>query len=95
MLWIKMEIKNIILVEIANQLYLSRSTIDRVLNDRGNVAEDTKKKVLRYIHEQGCKPNRTAKHPAKKTNCSIGVSYYLQKTLLYKYTAVSMQLMKN
>ncbi|AZO95771.1 LacI family DNA-binding transcriptional regulator [Halocella sp. SP3-1] len=72
-----MDMKNITLTDIAQELNLSRSTIDRVLNDRGNVAVDTKKRVLRYINELGYKPNRAAKHLAKRTNCSIGVSYYL------------------
>lgn len=77
--YLKMDMKNVTLTDIAEELNLSRSTIDRVLNDRGNVAVDTKKRVLRYINELGYKPNRAAKHLAKRTNCSIGVSYYLPK----------------
>lgn len=72
-----MEKRNITITDIANELNLSRSTIDRVLNERGNVAVDTKKKVLKYVEKLGYKPNRAAKHLAKRTNCTIGVSYYL------------------
>lgn len=74
-----MEMKNVTIIDIAKALNLSRSTIDRVLNDRGNVADATREKVLKYANELGYKPNRAAKHLAKRTNCSIGVSYYLPK----------------
>lgn len=73
----KMELKNITISEIAEELKLSRSTIDRVINNRGSVAEDTEKKVLDYIEKINYKPNKAAMHLAKKTNCTIGISYYL------------------
>ncbi|MGP3778835.1 substrate-binding domain-containing protein [Halanaerobium saccharolyticum] len=72
-----MELKNITISEIAEELDLSRSTIDRVINNRGSVAEDTKRKVLDYIEKINYKPNKAAMHLAKKTNCTIGLSYYL------------------
>ena len=72
-----MELKNITISEIAEELGLSRSTIDRVINNRGSVAEDTKQKVLDYIEKINYKPNKAAMHLAKKTNCTIGISYYL------------------
>lgn len=72
-----MEMKNITISDIAEELNLSRSTIDRVINNRGSVAEDTRKRVLNYIEEINYKPNRAAKHLAKRTNYTIGISYYL------------------
>jgi LacI family transcriptional regulator len=74
-----MDMKNIRVTDIAKALNLSRSTIDRVLNERGNVATETRERVLKYVKELGYKPNRAAKHLAKRTNCKIGVSYYLPK----------------
>ncbi|NLJ74468.1 MAG: substrate-binding domain-containing protein [Firmicutes bacterium] len=74
-----MEMRNVTISDIAQALDLSRSTIDRVLNNRGNVAEDTRERVLKYADEVGYRPNRAAKHLAKRTNCNIGVSYYLPK----------------
>ncbi|TDO94040.1 LacI family transcriptional regulator [Halanaerobium saccharolyticum] len=72
-----MEMKNITISDIAEALNLSRSTIDRVINNRGSVAKETQKKVLDYIEKNDYKPNRAAKHLAKMTNCTIGISYYL------------------
>ena len=72
-----MELKNITISDIAEDLNLSRSTIDRVINNRGSVAKDTEEKVLNYIEKINYKPNKAAMHLAKKTNCTIGLSYYL------------------
>lgn len=71
-----MEMKNITISDIAEDLNLSRSTIDRVINERGSVAKETKEKVLNYIERINYKPNRAAKHLAKKTNYTIGISYF-------------------
>lgn len=71
-----MELKNITISDIAEDLNLSRSTIDRVINKRGSVAKDTEEKVLNYIEKINYKPNKAAKHLAKKTNYTIGISYF-------------------
>ncbi|WP_158537697.1 LacI family DNA-binding transcriptional regulator [Halanaerobium sp. ST460_2HS_T2] len=69
--------KNITISDIAEKLNLSRSTIDRVINNRGSVAPETKRKILDYIEKINYKPNRAAKHLSKRTSCTIGISYYL------------------
>ncbi|HBG16314.1 MAG TPA: hypothetical protein DDW93_05990 [Firmicutes bacterium] len=61
--------------DIAKKLNISRITVDRVLNNRGLVSEETKRRVLEMVKELGYQPNRAAKHLAKKTKCCIGVSY--------------------
>lgn len=61
--------------DIAKKLNISRITVDRVLNNRGMVSEETKERVLEMVKTLGYRPNRAAKHLAKKTQCVIGVSY--------------------
>lgn len=78
------ENKNITVTEIARQLDLSRSTIDRVINERGNVAAATKEKVLKYIEKINYTPNRAARHLAKMTNYTIAISYYFPRKFAEK-----------
>ncbi len=61
--------------DIAKKLNISRITVDRVLNNRGLVSDETKQRVLEMVKQLGYQPNRAAKHLAKKTKCCIGVSY--------------------
>lgn len=67
--------KSITTADIAKYLNISITTVDRVLNNRGRVAEKTRKRVLQAVKELGYVPNRAAKHLSKKTQCCIGVSY--------------------
>mgnify|MGYP001295982429 CR=1 FL=1 len=46
---------------IAELAGVSRGTVDRVLNKRGNVNEETKKKVLDIANSMGYRPNRAGK----------------------------------
>lgn len=52
--------------DIAEKAGVSPSTVSRVLNDRGNVKESTKKKVLRIIEEENYIPSALAR------NLSVG-----------------------
>jgi LacI family transcriptional regulator len=63
--------------DIAKKLNISRVTVDRVLNNRGGVSEETEKRILHAVKELGYTPNRAAKHLSKKTQCCIGVSHFL------------------
>jgi LacI family transcriptional regulator len=53
--------KRITSKDIANLLGISRGTVDRALNNRGRISEETKKKVLDMSQEIGYKPNRIAR----------------------------------
>jgi LacI family transcriptional regulator len=67
--------RSVTIADIARQLNLSTATIDRALNNRGNVAEKTRERILQAAREMGYSPNRSAKHLSKQTQCCIGVSY--------------------
>ena len=47
--------------EIADQAGVSIATVSRVLNGRGDVADDTRDNVSRVIREKGYTPNRSAR----------------------------------
>lgn len=60
--------------EIAEKSGVSRGTVDRVLNHRGNVREDTKELILKVADELGYKPNKAGKAlAARKKNYNIGI----------------------
>lgn len=67
--------RSVTIADIARYLSLSTATVDRALNDRGNVAEDTRTRVLQAARKLGYSPNRGAKHLSKRTQCCIAVSY--------------------
>ncbi len=47
--------------DIAEMLGVSRGTVDRALNNRGRISEETKQKVLKTAKEIGYKPNKIAR----------------------------------
>lgn len=59
--------------DIAKQANVSIGTVDRVLHNRGEVAEDTRKLVLKIIDELGYTPNLLAKSLASKKIYTIAV----------------------
>lgn len=60
--------------KIAELCGVSRGTVDRVLNNRGNVKKETEEKVLRIAKQLNYTPNLAAKSlSAKKRNITIGV----------------------
>lgn len=60
---------------IAEQLGLSIATVDRVLNNRGNVKEATRRKVLDKAEELGYTPNKLARFLSRKKEYKIAVIY--------------------
>jgi len=59
--------------DVARQAGLSLSTVSLVINNSGNVSEETRNKVLRVVKELGYHPSRTAKGLASKTSGNIGL----------------------
>ena len=59
--------------DIALKAGVSVGTIDRVLHNRGEINENTRKKVLQMIDELGYKPNLLAKSLASKKVYRIAV----------------------
>lgn len=46
--------------DIAEKAGVSRGTVDRVIHDRGNVAEEKRRKVLQIVEDSGFRPNEFA-----------------------------------
>ncbi|OAS86598.1 LacI family transcriptional regulator [Metabacillus litoralis] len=59
--------------DIAERAKVSIATVSYVLNESGNVGEDTKKKVLEVIKELNYRPNLIAKSLKMKKTNTIGV----------------------
>jgi LacI family transcriptional regulator len=58
--------------DVAEKAGLSISTVSLVLNNKGRVGEETRKRVLQAIEELGYYPTRSAKNLASKTTGNIG-----------------------
>ena len=69
--------------EIAIKAKVSIGTVDRVLHNRGEVAENTKQQVLHIINELGYTPNILAKSLASKKSYTIAVLIPEQSTNKY------------
>ena len=61
------------LEDIARQAGVSRSTVSRVINDRPNVREDVRKRVLQVIEVTGYHPNAAARSLASQRSWTIGL----------------------
>lgn len=59
--------------EVANKLRLSTMTVSRVMNNRANVDEETRRKVLGTAQELGYSPNHIAKSLVLRKTNTIGV----------------------
>jgi LacI family transcriptional regulator len=49
--------KKVTIKDIARIAGVSRGTVDRVINERGNVAEDVEKKIMKIASELGYEKN--------------------------------------
>ena len=59
--------------QIAKIAGVSRATVERVINNRGDVNDETRKRVLKIIEEMDYRPNRAGKTLAiKQRNLKIG-----------------------
>ena len=70
--------------EIAKLAGVSRGTVDRVLNNRGGVSEETKKKILEIAEMSNYEPNKAGVALAvQKRNLKIGLLLYAQSNLFF------------
>lgn len=61
------------ITEIAKQANVSIATVDRVLHNRGRVADSTKAKIEKIIKESGYQPDPLARHLKKRGHYKIGI----------------------
>ena len=57
--------------DIARLSGVGVATVSRVLNDHPDVSEDTRRKVMAVVEEQGFQPNANAKHLKQQASTSI------------------------
>lgn len=60
---------------IAEKLGLSIATVDRALNNRGNVKKETYQRIMDMVEELGYKPNKLASVLSRKMNYKIAIIY--------------------
>jgi DNA-binding LacI/PurR family transcriptional regulator len=65
--------KNITLADIAKEAGVSKVTVSRVINDRDDVAYDTRIKIQEIIDQVGYKPNALARGLSAKQSFTIGI----------------------
>ena len=58
--------------EIARECGVSVATVSNIINDKGKVGEETKKRVLQVIQEMNYTPNIVAQNLKTKNTRSIG-----------------------
>lgn len=68
-----MVVKKLTVKEIAEKAGVSIGTVDRVLHQRGEVSEATRKRVLSIVERSGYKPNILAQRLSMGTSCAIRV----------------------
>ena len=49
------------------------ATVSRVLNDHPDVSDETRRKVMAVVEEQGFQPNNNAKHLKQQSSTSIAI----------------------
>ena len=63
------------IIDVANDLGLSPSTISKVVNNKGRVSVETRARVLKYVHEIGYVADNSARILKSKKSWTIGVIY--------------------
>jgi LacI family transcriptional regulator len=64
--------KRVTIKDVAKKAGLSITTVSLVLNNKGRVGEETRRKVLQAIEELGYYPERSARNLASRTTGNIG-----------------------
>lgn len=59
--------------DIARMSGVGVATVSRVLNDHPDVSDETRRKVMAVVAEQGFQPNTNAKHLKQQTSASIAI----------------------
>jgi LacI family transcriptional regulator len=68
--------KRVTIHDVAREAGVSRQTVSRVLNDRPDVAPETRERVQEVIDQLGYRPSVIARSLSQGTSCSIGVVGY-------------------
>ncbi|MBN2275059.1 MAG: LacI family DNA-binding transcriptional regulator [Bacteroidales bacterium] len=63
------------IIDIAKLAGISIGTVDRVLHNRGEVSDNTRKKIMSIINDMNYKPDILARRLASKNRCRFGVLF--------------------
>ncbi len=65
--------KRITIEDVARVAGVSRQTVSRAMNDKGEISPDTKERVLKAIQELGYQPNRLAQGMVTQRTKTVGL----------------------
>lgn len=65
--------KKITIIDVAEALGVSKTTVSRAISGKGRIGKETKERVLDYIQEHNYKPNALAKGLAQLKTYNIGI----------------------
>ncbi len=67
--------KKVTLKQIAELADTSIGTVDRALNNRGRISEETKQKILQIADQLGYRPNKLASSLSRSRAIRLGILY--------------------
>ncbi|HEX2905434.1 MAG TPA: LacI family DNA-binding transcriptional regulator [Phototrophicaceae bacterium] len=65
--------KHVTISDVADKAGVSKMTVSRVINHKGEISATTRQRVLDAMQELGFRPNRIAKRLATNATCQIGI----------------------
>lgn len=65
--------KKITILDVADALGVSKTTVSRAISGKGRIGEETRKRVMEYIEANGYKPNVIAKSLAQSKTYNIAM----------------------
>lgn len=68
--------KKLTIYDVAKEAGVSRQTISRVLNNRPDVARETRERVQEIIQRLGYQPSQLARSLSQGTSCTLGIVGY-------------------
>lgn len=64
--------RKITIDDIAKELNISKTTVSRAISGKGRIGQETRERVLKYIHENNYRPSAIAKGLAQSKTFNIG-----------------------
>ena len=68
--------KDYSLKEIAQELHVSRGTLDRVIHNRGGISPETTVRVQEFLNRINYRPNKIGRSLARRKLVSLYVSFH-------------------
>ena len=65
--------RRITIEDVAQAAGVSRQTVSRAINDKGEISEETKARVMKAVDDLGYKPNRLAQSMVTQRTFSVGL----------------------